>query len=60
MTSRILAAVNVYPLKTMYQPSYMNNTNLCEMSSREIVFKKKNKKTKKQKEQTGISRNCPR
>lgn len=57
MTSRTLAAVNVYPLKTTYQPSYMNNTNLSEMSSREIVFKKN---THTEREQTGISRNCPR
>lgn len=45
MTSRTLAAVNVYPLKTTYQPSYINNTmdntNLSEISSRENLFFKK-------------------
>lgn len=45
MISRTLAAVNVYPLKTTYQPSYINNTkdntNLCEISSRENLFFKR-------------------
>lgn len=57
MPSRTLAAVNVYPLKTTYQPSYINNTmydtNLSEISSRENLFLKKRHTI--QREQSGTA-----